>query len=144
MDQKDFYETCWDLNKQGVLTNGPTELSVEYKADMPSGNKALMRFFPRFDQKKIFFMPAEFTYEGFAPWNEELDANHLLADVVDLFEDWYGEGFIEVTDKDNTKRVWVKMDGNRRIRIFKKHISVVRVEIVDLPVFKSLQTQTPS
>ena len=44
MDRKAFFETCWDLNKQGKLTNGPTDLSVEYRAEMPSGNPASMRF----------------------------------------------------------------------------------------------------
>ncbi len=144
MSQKSFYEVCWDLNKEGVLTNGPTELSVEYKADMPSGNLAFMRFFPKFNEKKIYLMPVEFTYEAFAPWNEELNSDVLLEDVKGLFEDWYGKGFIEVTDKDQTKKAWVKVDGNRRIRIFKKHISVVRAEIVDLPLYKTIQTEQPS
>ena len=144
MTQKSFYEVCWDLNKEGVLTNGPTELSVEYRADMPSGNLAFMRFFPKFHEKKIFLMPVEFTYESFAPWNEDLDSDHLLEDVKTLFEDWYGEGFIEVSDKDRRKRAWVKVDGNRRIRIFKKHISVIRAEIVDLPLQRTIQTKRPS
>ncbi|MDN3205376.1 hypothetical protein [Algoriphagus sediminis] len=144
MTQKSFYETCWDLNKEGILTNGPTELSVEYKADMPSGNKASMRFFPKFNEKKIYLMPVEFTYEAYAPWNEEMNSDRLLDDVKVLFEEWYGEGFIEVTDEDETKRVWVKVDGNRRIRIFKKHISVVRAEIVDLPLYKNIQSEKPS
>jgi len=144
MTQKSFYETCWDLNKEGILTNGPTELSVEYKADMPSGNKASMRFFPKFNEKKIYLMPVEFTYEAYAPWNEEMNPDRLLDDVKGLFEEWYGEGFIEVTDEDETKRVWVKVDGNRRIRIFKKHISVVRAEIVDLPLYKNIQSEKPS
>ncbi|MHA7131136.1 hypothetical protein [Algoriphagus namhaensis] len=144
MNRKAFYETCWDLNSQGILTNGPTELSVEYRADMPSGNGAFMRFFPKFEDQKIYMMPVEFTYQAWAPWNEELDAEHLLEDVKSLFEQWYGEGFIEVTDRDQTKRVWVKVDGNRRIRIFKKHLSAVRAEIVDLPLYKELQNQSPS
>ena len=49
MDKKDFFETCWDLNKKGLLTNGPTELSVEYEAKMPSGKTAQMRFYPKFE-----------------------------------------------------------------------------------------------
>lgn len=144
MSQNEFYEACWDMNKQGVLTNGPTELSVEHKVEMPSGNVSFMRFFPKFEEKKIYLMPVEYTYEGWAPWNEELDAEHLLKDVVSLYEDWYGPGFIKVSDRDQTKSAWVKVDGNRRIRIFKKHLSVVRAEFLDLNISKQLRDQKPS
>lgn len=139
MDRKTFFETCWDLNKQGKLTNGPSALSIEYKAQMASGNPATMRFYPQFEQDKIYLMPIEFTYEGWAPWNEDLSVENLRTDVVKLFEEWYGSGFIEVTNEDKSQIVFVKMDGNRRIRIFKKHISAVRVEISDLPVEKKLK-----
>ena len=139
MDRKAFFETCWELNKQGKLSNGPTELSVEYRAEMPSGNPARMRFYPKFEQDKIYLMPVEFTYEGWAPWNEELTAEKLREDVLQLLEGWYGQGFIEVSNEDKSQIVFVRMDGNRRIRIFKKHISTVRVEISDLPIEKKLK-----
>lgn len=144
MDRKSFFDTCWEMNKQGKLSNGPTELSIEYKAEMPSGNPARMRFYPKFEQDLIYLMPIEFTYEGWAPWNEDLSAENLREDVVKLFEEWYGPGFIEVTNEDKTQIVFVKMDGNRRIRIFKKHISAVRVEISDLPVEKKLKENANS
>ncbi len=144
MDRKAFFDTCWELNKQGKLSNGPTELSVEYKAEMPSGNPARMRFYPKFEEDKIYLMPVEFAYEGWAPWNEELTVEKLREDVVKLFEEWYGPGFIEVTSEDKSQVVFVKMDGNRRIRIFKKHISIVRVEISDLPVEKKIKENANS
>jgi hypothetical protein len=144
MDRKDFFETCWALNKKGVLNNGPTELSVEYEAKLPSGNTAKMRFYPKFEQEKIYLMPIEFTYEGWAPWNEELTAEKLREDVVKLFEEWYGPGFIEVTNEDKSQIVFVKIDGNRRIRVFKKHLSIVRAEISDLPIEKKLKEIKPS
>ena len=138
MDKKDFFQTCWDLNKKGLLINGPSELSVEYTPQMPSGNKAKMMFYPKFEQDKIYLMPIEFQYLGWSPTNEDLSADKLREDVLKLMEEWYGAGFIEVSNEDKSKIAWVKMDGNRRIRIFKKHISIVRVEISDLPVQKML------
>jgi hypothetical protein len=144
MNRKAFFETCWDLNKQGKLSNGPTELSIEHQTVMSSGNPARMRFYPKFEQDKIYLMPIEFTYEGWAPWNEDLSAENLREDVVKLFEEWYGPGFLEVTSDDKSQVVFVKMDGNRRIRIFKKHISIVRVEISDLPVEKKIKEGTNS
>lgn len=138
MNRKAFFETCWEQNRQGVLTNGPTELSVEHSLTLPSGNPAKMRFYPKFEEDRIYLMPVEFQYESWAPWNEELSAEKLREDVVKLFENWYGPGFIEVTNEDRSQIAFVKMDGNRRIRVFKKHLSVVRAEIVDLPVQKRL------
>ncbi|TDQ14698.1 hypothetical protein DFQ04_3288 [Algoriphagus boseongensis] len=138
MEKRDFFQTCWDLNKEGLLTNGPTELSVEYSPEMPSGNAAKMRFYPKFLEDKIYLMPIEFQYESWAPWNEELSVDKLREDVLKLMEEWYGPGFIEVSNEDESKIVYVKMDGNRRIRIFKKSLSAVRVEISDLPVQKML------
>ena len=139
MDKKEFFETCWDLNKKGVLSNGPTELSVEYQAEMPSGNPAKMRFYPRFEENKIYMMPMEFTYESWALWNEELSVEKLRDDVIALLESWYGDGFLEVSNEDKSLIAFVKIDGNRRIRVFKKSISSVRVEIVDLPIQKQLE-----
>ncbi len=144
MDRKDFFETCWALNKKGILNNGPTELSVEYSTKLPSGNPVKMRFYPKFEQEKIYLMPVEFTYEGWAPWNEELSAEKLREDVVKQFEEWYGPGFIEVTNEDKSQIVFVKIDGNRRIRVFKKHLSIVRAEISDLPTEKKLKEIKPS
>lgn len=138
MTQKQFFETCWNLNKKGVLTNGPTELSVEHSLVFPSGHPGKMRFYPQFNEEKIYLMPAEFQYDGWSPWNEELAVEKLRQDVVKLFEKWYGEGFIQVTNEDKSQIVFVKMDGNRRIRIFKKHLSAVRAEIVDLPIQRKI------
>jgi hypothetical protein len=143
MDKKKFYETCWDLNKEGVLTNGPGELSIEYAAELPSGNPAKMRFYPKFEDDKIYMMPVEFTYEGWAPWNEDLAVEKLREDVVAFYEQWFGPGFFEVTNEDKTQIVFVKIDGNRRIRIFKKHESIVRAEIMDLK-FKKEQAKEPA
>lgn len=143
MSKKDFYEKCWDLNKKGLLTNGPSELSVEYDVPMPSGNPAKMRFYPKWEDEKIYMMPVEFTYEGWAPWNEELSVEKLREDVVKLFEEWYGPGFIEVSNEDKSQIAFVKVDGNRRIRIFRKDLSNVRAEILDLKIQKQKE-ENPS
>ena len=136
MTQTDFYDACWALNKKGMLTNGPTELSVEHSLVFPSGNKGKMRFYPKFEEGKIYLMPVEFTYDGWSPWNEALAVEALRTDVVQLLEKWYGEGFIEVTNEDKSQIAFVKMDGNRRVRVFKKTLSSVRAEISDLPIQK--------
>lgn len=140
MSKKQFFETCWQLNQEGILNNGGGDLSVVYKLTMSSGKPATMNFYPNFYQDKVYLMPMEFSYDGWATWNEDLSAENLLKDTIALFEKWYGKGFIEVANEDRSQVAYVKMDGNRRIRIFKKHISAVRAEIVDLPVQKKLES----
>lgn len=143
MPKKEFFSTCWELNSQGILNNGPTELSVEYQPEMPSGNPAYMRFYPKFEEDSLYFMPIEFTYKGWSPLNDELAVEKLREDVVVLFESWYGPGFFEVSNEDKSLIAFVKVDGNRRIRVFKKSISMVRAEIVDLRVQKQKE-ENPS
>ncbi|MDA0313729.1 MAG: hypothetical protein O3A40_00285 [Bacteroidetes bacterium] len=138
MSQKQFFEICWTLNKEGVLTNGPTELSVEHSLVFPSGTPGKMRFYPQFEADKIYLMPLEFTYDGWSHWNKELALEVLKADVIQLFENWYGEGFIEVINEDKSQIAFVKMDGSRRIRVFKKTIASVRAAISYIPVQKKL------
>jgi hypothetical protein len=79
-------------------------------------------------------MPMEFGYTQWFPGNEEFTNEKLIVDVVDLLESWYGDGFFEVSDKDKKISAMVKIDGNRLIRVFKKNINTIRVEILDLRV----------
>ena len=95
------------------------------------------------ENEKIHMIPVEFTHGGWAHWNQELAEGNLHEDVVTLFEDWYGPGFIEVTNEDKSQIAFVKVDDNRRFWIFKKHVSTARVEFVDLKTQK-LKEENPS
>ncbi|HSJ69121.1 MAG TPA: hypothetical protein VK921_15665 [Anditalea sp.] len=134
MDRKTFYGTCWEHNKNGILTNGAHALLIQYKPEMPSGKATDMFFYPKFDDDKLIFMPIEFEYPAWFPTNEEYSSTVLKEDVVNLLESWYGPGFFEVTNKDKTISAMVKIDGNRLIRVFKKDLKSVRVEMMDLRV----------
>ncbi|RZS95978.1 hypothetical protein [Cecembia calidifontis] len=134
MGRKQFYGTCWELNKKGILTNGAHHLQVQYKPSMPSGKEALMHFYPQFEDNQLFFMPMEFNYPSWFPGNEEYSNDKLLEDVLGLLTGWYGEGFFEVSNKEKTITAFVKIDGNRLIRVFKKDLTSVRVEMLDLRV----------
>jgi hypothetical protein len=134
MGRKEFFGTCWEHNKKGILTNGAHHLMVQYRPEMPSGKETNMFFYPKFEENKLYFMPMEFVYPSWFPGNEEFSNEKLLQDVVTLMEQWYGDGFFEVANKDRSIRAMVKIDGNRLIRVFKKDISTVRVEMLDLRV----------
>ncbi len=141
MSKKDFYAVCWKLNKEGKLTQGPSNLSAEY--DLENGElkfPAQMRFYPQFNNDLIYSMPVEFSYEAFMPTDPRLSSDSLLTDVKQLLESWYGDDFIYLEDEEGRK-VYVKVDGNRRIRLFKKNLSTVAMDITDMPVYFELNDQ---
>ncbi|MBL7858257.1 MAG: hypothetical protein JNM57_11265 [Cyclobacteriaceae bacterium] len=133
MTRKDFFTHCWELNKKGTIMQGPGNLSVQYQVDSTlMKDKTFMWFYPDFKDDKITSMPVEFSYQSWAPWNQELSADTLLMEVKQLYEKWYGDGFVEMKNKDGSKVVWIKVDGNRRIRLFKKNISIVHADFTNL------------
>lgn len=137
MIRKDFYTSCWELNKKGLIMQGPGNLSVQYELDTTQlKSKAFMRFYPNFQDDKLSEMPVEFTYEAWAPWNQHLSADSLLIDVKNLFERWYGGTFTLFENPEKNLKIWARVDGNRRIRLYVKNISTVKAEFVDLTVKK--------
>lgn len=135
MDRKEFFGTCWEWNKKGVLTNGSHYLQVLYKPEVPSGKEVNMHFYPSFEEGQLYFMPIEFSYPGWFPGNEEFEVERLMEDVVGLMQSWYGDdSFFEVSNKNNSVKAMVSVEGNRLIRIFKKNMTSVRVEMLDLRV----------
>lgn len=135
MTRKEFYASCWEMNKEGLIMQGPGNLSVQYVIDTTQVKSTMfMRFYPNFFEDKIYEMPVEFVYEAWAPWNSSLSADSLLYDVKKLMETWYGDEFRPFTNKDDNLTVWVKVDGNRRVRMYIKNISTVKVEFLDLTV----------
>lgn len=133
MARKQFFETCWELNQQGILINGAHELMVRYQPELPSGNPVNMFFYPRFEEEKIYYMPVEFQYQDWFPTNQNTTAEKLVDDVVGLFEGWYGQGFFRVEDKSGAFAM-VKIDGNRLIRVYIKSLSAVRADILDMRI----------
>ena len=117
MTQKEFYEHCWDMNKDSIIKQGSANLSVQYDINEELEHPATMNFYPRFDSGKIVEMPVRFIYNGWAPWTKELSASNLAKDVKSWYEDIYGKGFITVTHPINGA-AYTRIDGNRRITIY--------------------------
>jgi len=57
-----------------------------------------------------------------------------------MFEAWYGKGFIEINHPQRGS-AFVKMDGNRRISIWKEDDQRVRASFTDVPVEKIVEAQ---
>lgn len=119
MTEKNFYTHCWMLNSDGLVRQGSTNTTVEYDMKDELKYPASMDFYPVFVNGRIYEMPVRFFYNGWAPWNKKLSADSLELDVLEYYKSIYGEGFIEVK---HPKRglAFVKIDGNRRITIFKE------------------------
>jgi hypothetical protein len=132
--EKSFLGTCWEHNKNGILTNGAHYLQIQYQPEVISGKEVLMHFYPQFEDNRLYFMPMEFSYPSWFPGNEEFTNDKLLEDVLALMIDWYGDDFFEVSNKEQTVKAFVNINGNRLIRIFKKNMISVRVEMLDLRV----------
>ncbi len=139
MTSKKFYAHCWEMNKKELIKEGLNNSSVEY---IPRELKApgKMYFYPKFWEDKIYEMPVSFSYDAWAPWNKELFADSLQLDVRQMFESWYGKGFIEIKHPVRGS-VFVKMDGNRRISIWKEDDRVVRASFTDVPIEKIVEAQ---
>lgn len=132
MTSEEFYKHCWDLNKQRLVKQGPGNQSVEYELDDELRQEGHMYFFPEFQEDQIYEMPVVFSYDAF-PWSDKYSIDTLYEDVSNLLTEWYGE-FIEVTHPEKGS-VLVRVDGNRRIRLFKDVMNnKVRVNFTDLNV----------
>ena len=140
MPSKDFYVHCWELNKQGLFTDGANNTSVLYhfkKGELKY--LASMNFYPDFHNDKIYKMRATLNYDAWAPWNKNMGADSLLQNILVLFKTWYpgGNPFITIRDE-KIGTIYVRIDGNRRITVGKYDDIRVKVDYTDVAVEKSL------
>lgn len=121
--RQEFYDQCWKLNNQKIITHGSSNSFVEYKLPINKSdttkNSMTLNFYGIFNQEKIMTgMDMKFHYDGWSLWNKSLQSDKLLPVVKDTLKSWFpGNDFISVELKETNKNVWVKVDGNRRILI---------------------------
>ncbi len=137
MPAKEFYTHCWELNKQKLIKEGPGNASVlYYPPDFKEITK--MTFYPKFYEDKIYEVPIELMYEAWAPWNKQYFADKLEVEALQVLEKWYGEGFMQIEHPERGK-VFVKVDGNRRISVWHTDEQKVKVLITDLITDKAVK-----
>jgi hypothetical protein len=136
MGKKEFYDHCWEMNRQKIFIHGPTNQNVEYKL-RELKHPVTMRFYPTFYKEKIFEMPVTFTYESWAPWNRQFFSDSLLVEMVGLFSKWYGD--FKVIEHKTQGTVYYRMDGHRRINLFIKDDQFVQAVFTDLRIEKELK-----
>ena len=118
-----FYDQCWQLNKDGLIRQGPRNNFVQYKLPVKKGDSTVqpitMLFYGIFNEDKIMTgMDMRFYYDGWSLWNESLHAKELVPVIKDSLKSWFpGNEFIVVPAKKSNGEIQVKVDGNRRIAI---------------------------
>ena len=134
--RNEFFGKCFDLNRQMLVSQGPSNSSVQYNFtdslfhDEPTPIRLL--FFPSFDEKdKLSNMDFEFSYSGWAPWNTKLQSDSLVVKVRKLLMDWYKGNEFVIAHVDN-EEIPVKVDGNRRLSIIIKDSQSVIVRVQDI------------
>lgn len=138
--QKEFYAHCWDLNKQKLISQGNGNQYARYMIplDTLSGedesDKIEMLFYGIFDNEKIMRgMDMIYSYTSWAPWNKSKYADSLAQTLIDQYEFNYpGNSFFTIDSGMEDVPIYVKIDGNRQITIYKKTSKDVTVKIEDL------------
>ncbi len=139
MTQKEFFDYCWDMNKKGIFING-TGSQVLYDVSQDFSRPTQVTFYPKYVNGKMLDMPLEFQYQDWALWNEETKVELLIEEVKEVLMTWYGgNDFIKMTSADGSTVVWVKIDGNRQIRVGRLNISTAKVDITNLLVKEELE-----
>lgn len=122
MKKKDFLDYCFNMNlkdefRQGGVKNGRW---VECKLKNEMKYPGAINFFPKFKNNVITEMEAAIYYDNASYQDKVFESDSLLLDVLHLLEKWYGPGFMKIESpyfyRDD---VFVKVNGNRRITVFK-------------------------
>jgi len=138
MTKEEFYDHCRRMNKNGLFFNsaGNTAVVCRIKDELKSPVK--VSFFPEFVDNKIYKLPAIINYEAFAPWNKTLFADSLILNVLQFFNEKFGNAqVIQLTDG-HQRLVFVRVDANRRLTITKKDEREIKIEFTDLLIEKKI------
>lgn len=142
MTQKEFFDYCWEMNNKGIFVNG-TGSQVLYDVSDSFSRPTQLSFYPKYVNGQMLEMPVEFQYRDWALWNKETSVELLLDEIKSVLMTWYGgNDFIEMTSSDGKTTVWVKVDGNRQIRLGRLNISTAKLSITNLQVKNELDNNS--
>jgi len=139
MNQKEYFDSCWQLNRRQIIAQGDGSGNARYiiRPDSTAADqsKAMeMLFKGVFDNNKIMRgMDFDYSYTGWATWNEHLQSDSLLLSLKNTISaDYGGNPWLEVKMEDLGVTSYVKIDGNRQFLIFPVDQRTVKVKIADL------------
>ncbi len=135
--QKEFYDHCWQLNKQKLVSQGSGNKFAKHimllDSTAQNPEKVEMLFYGIFDEEKVMHgMHMKFSYISWAPWNKQYQSDVLVKKLQEKYlREYGGNPFIEINIKDDVK-AYTKIDGNREILIYPNDFKDVTVKIGDL------------
>ena len=134
--KQDFFDICQELNSQQLIKQGPENKFAEYmlKGNEEKASSIQMLFYGIFDKQNIMTgLKMRFSYNAWAPWNKQLYAEKLVPRIKDSLQKWFpGNDFIKVDVKKINRDVFVKVDGNRQIKMYTLNNKTIAVKIEDL------------
>ena len=134
----DYFNICYELNKKKLITSGGREFSPEYimypKKENKNSKKIKMSFNGIFDKNNIIEgLNLRFNYYTWSPWNKDYNSSYLIEEIKDTLLVWFpGNDFFKLDLKDKENFAYIKIDGNRRIRIYKIDAKDIAVKIEDV------------
>lgn len=139
LSKKEFYGKCWQLNKEKLVAQGPSNQYVRHVLDSVSpiynpSSRIEMLFFGLFDDEDLMRgMRFRFSYTAWAPWNKELQPEKLQEEIKEMMKTLYpGNDFFNLDTKVNDQPIAVKIDGNRLITVYVFDNRFVQAYIEDL------------
>lgn len=139
LSKKEFYGRCWQLNKEKLVAQGPSNQYVRHVLDSVSpiynpSSRIEMLFFGLFDEEDLMRgMRFRFSYTAWAPWNKALQPEKLQEEVKEMMKTLYpGNEFFNLDTKINDQPIAVKIDGNRLITVYVFDNRFVQAYIEDL------------
>jgi hypothetical protein len=132
--KKEFFAKCWELNKKGLIKQGPKNQYVAYELKKKGAPSITHLFYGIFnEEQKMVGLDMEFSYDGWSPWTPLLQSDKLLFVAMDTLKNWYpGNDFFLLKNKKLKTNTYVKIDGNRQIIIHTQGDKDVKVTLEDL------------
>src|SRR5690625_2912608 len=128
MPKQEFFDHSWELNQRKIVRG---DSFVRYRLKGYS-NDATMIFYPDFKVGRIHRMPVEIQFDAWAIWNRELYSDIFTVEVLDNIREIYGSALIQAVYPGAGKSVWIEIDGNRRIAVYRHDDRKGRLEFLDL------------
>ena len=130
MSSQEFYDYCWQINKEGLASQGPKNRTVQVEIEDLS-KPGYMLFYPNFEDDKIVEMPILFGLHDWSPWNEESFGKEFIFEIRDLVEDWYS---IELQLAIDTTGYpgYIGINGNKKAALTVQDDQFVKLIVSDM------------
>ncbi len=129
MTKEDFFKLSWALNKEKLIREGISNMSVAHRPD-GFESPVTMLFYPGFYNNKINVMPVKFIYDNWGPLKKEYWSNKLIFDAAKYFNRIWGAEF-KLIDSEKYGKTLQSVKNNRYIRMRLEDESTVQVDIFD-------------